>query len=190
MPATKDQIADTFQRHVERFGFGKASIEDVAAELGISKRTVYQHFSSKKEIYAYVVERIAAEQRVQLESAISHVPGYAAKMERFLTLVVGGMRGHIQATSKADWMQEFEVAYDAMAGAYGAIGTELVAAGHEAGEFTFADARLANGLIGAMVTHYGVLVREDRDYDADEAVVAAIMRMLGAAEGGSGRKES
>ena len=45
------------------------------------------------------------------------MPGHREKMERFLRLVVGGMRAHIQQTSKADWMQEYEVAYDAMAGA-------------------------------------------------------------------------
>ena len=188
MPATKDQIAETFRRHVERFGFSKASVEEVAAELGISKRTVYQHFSSKRDIYAYIVERIAAEQREHLSALIASEPTYRARMERFLTLVVGGMRAHIQETEKSDWMQEFEIAYDAMAGAYGAIGTELVRKGYAAGEFEFGDAHLANELIGAIVTHYGVLVREDRDYDADGAVVAAIMRMLGGAPAGRERR--
>jgi AcrR family transcriptional regulator len=186
MPATKEQIADTFRRHVERFGFGKASVEEVAAELGISKRTVYQHFSSKKAIYAFVVEGIAAQQREQLESLIADEVGHAAKMRLFLTLVVSGMRKHIQATSKSDWMQEFEIAFDAMAGAYGAIGVELITGGYAAGEFEFGDPALANELIGAVVTHYGAMVRENRAYDADEAVVDAIMRMLGTRELSSG----
>ncbi len=186
MPATKEEIANTFERHVERFGFGKASVEGVAAELGISKRTIYQHFSSKRELYRYVVSRIAGEQRAALAAAIADAPDWASKMERFLTLVVSGMRRHIQETSKADWLQEFEIAYDAMAGAYGAIGTELVARGAEAGEFAIDDAELANGLIGAMVTHYGTVVRDHREYDADAEVVSAIMRMLGA--GGPSRR--
>lgn len=188
MPATKDQIADAFERHVARFGYTKASVEDVAAELGISKRTIYEHFGSKKEIYEYVVGRIAEQQRTELSRLIAGEPGPAAKMERFLTLVVSGMRTHIQETSKADWMQEFEIAYDAMAGAYGSIGVALVREGADAGEFAFSDAELANELIGAMVTHYGVLVRENRSYDADAEVVAAIMRMLGTTAGhGEGR---
>ena len=190
MPATKDQIADAFSRHVERFGYGKASVEDVAAELGISKRTVYQHFSSKRDIYAYVVDRIGDSEEARLRAALESEPTYRSKMERFLTLVVGGMRAHIAETSKADWMQEFEIAFDAMARAYGAVGVELVSKGAAAGEFEFGDAELANGLIGAMVTYYGTLVREDTSYDADGAIVAAIMRMLGgpgaAREGGAG----
>jgi AcrR family transcriptional regulator len=188
MPANRDQIADAFQRHVERYGYSKASVEDVAAELGISKRTIYQHFGSKKELYGYVVERIADTQRAQLSALIAEEPGYAARMERFLTLVVSGMRTHIQETSKSDWLQEFEIAYDAMAGAYGAIGTALVREGYAAGEFTFDDEELANELIGAMVTHYGVLVRDNRDYDEDGEIVAAIMRMLGATKPGHGRR--
>ncbi|MDP2400850.1 MAG: TetR/AcrR family transcriptional regulator [Actinomycetota bacterium] len=179
MPATREQIADTFQRHVERFGYGRASVEQVAAELGISKRTVYQHFNSKRDLYAFVVGRIAGEQETLLRARIADEPTARARMQRFLRLVISGMRAHIQATSKADWMQEFEIAYDAMAGAYGAIGTEVVAEGLATGEFTFDDPRLANELIGAMVTHYGVMVRDDREYNADEQVVMAIMRMLG-----------
>lgn len=179
MPASKEQIADTFARHVERFGYGKASVEDVSAELGISKRTVYQHFSSKRDIYAYVVDRIGDQEAARLRAALEGVRGHREKMERFLRLVVGGMRAHIQETSKADWMQEFEVAYDAMARAYGSIGVELVESGAAAGEFEFADGQLANGLIGSMVTYYGTLVRDDTGYDADDQVIAAIMRMLG-----------
>jgi AcrR family transcriptional regulator len=179
MPATKDQIADTFAKHVERFGFGKASVEDVAAELGISKRTIYQHFSGKKDLYAFVVDRIAVGEEVRLRDALAGVASYRARMDTFQRLVLTGMRAHIVQTTRADWMQEFEIAYDAMARAYGSIGVELVEGGAAAGEFSMADGVLANALIGAMVTEYGKLVRDTPGYSDDEAIVAAVMRMLG-----------
>ena len=72
-----------------------------------SKRTVDQHCGSKKELYGYVVERIATAQRAALEQAIAGEESYEGKMRLFLTLVVSGMRRHIQETSKADWMQQF-----------------------------------------------------------------------------------
>jgi AcrR family transcriptional regulator len=180
VPATREQIIETFARHAERFGYTKASVEDVAAELGISKRTIYQHFSSKRDLYSAVVMDAAAAESRRLRKVIEDLPTYQARMERFLSLVVTGMREHIHETSKADWMQEFEVAYDAMSRAYGDIATELAAGGAADGEFSFSDARLANELIGAMVTHYGTLVRDDPDLNADHEIVAAIMRMLGA----------
>lgn len=189
MPATKEQIADEFLRQVERFGYGRASVEDVAAKLGISKRTIYQHFASKKALYGYVVDRIGHAEEARLRESLASEPSARVRMERFLRTVIGGMRAHIEETSKADWMQEFEIAYDAMAEAYGSVGTEIAAQGYESGEFEFADAELANGLIGAMVTHYGVLVRETPGYNADEALVAAIMRMLGG-NGPTGRGRS
>ena len=179
MPATKEQIADSFEHQVQRFGYGRASVEDVAADLGISKRTIYQHFGSKRDLYAYIVDRIAATERTRVADLVADEPTWRAKTEKFLRVVLGGMRQHIQETSKADWMQEFEIALDAMQGAYGAIGTELVRQGYAAGEFEFADAELANALIGAIATEYGVMVRERRDYDADDELVAAVMRMLG-----------
>lgn len=179
MPASKQLIADTFSRHVERFGYGKASVEGVAEELGISKRTIYQHFSSKRDLYAFVVGRIGEAERSRVEGELKRVRTYRRKMERFLRLVISAMRQHIAETSKADWMQEYEIAYDAMIGAYGSVAEALVSRGAEAGEFAMADGELANGLIAAMVTHYGVRVREDPSLDADEELVQAIMRMLG-----------
>lgn len=178
MPATKEQIADEFARHVERFGLQKTTVEEVAAELGISKRTVYQHFGSKREIYAYVVSRVAAEQRADLERAIASQPGPRERLETLLRMIFAASRAHILETSASEWRDQYEIAVEAFREGYGSLIRDLVAQGAATGEFALTDGVLVDRLLGAVLIEYTFMVREDPDYDADEAVVAAALRFV------------
>jgi len=44
-----------------RAGYSRASIEVIAAEAGISTRTIYNHFESKEQLFAFVVHESAAQ---------------------------------------------------------------------------------------------------------------------------------
>ncbi len=48
-------ILDVAYRRFADFGFKKVTIDEIAAELGISKKTVYKFFSSKEELLREVV---------------------------------------------------------------------------------------------------------------------------------------
>ena len=60
MPATKDEIAAKFMELAFRFGYRRTAVEDVARELRISKKTIYEHFSSKQDLLRYALELGAA----------------------------------------------------------------------------------------------------------------------------------
>ncbi|MBS1713746.1 MAG: TetR/AcrR family transcriptional regulator [Armatimonadetes bacterium] len=65
--STKDLILDATDRLMARFGFRKMTMDDVAKEAGISKRTIYVHFQSKEDVglssIGRVVERVHDELR-------------------------------------------------------------------------------------------------------------------------------
>ena len=48
----------------ERFfreGFSRISIEEIAADLGISKKTIYKHFANKDDLLSHVIRRMMNE---------------------------------------------------------------------------------------------------------------------------------
>ena len=56
--SVKEAILDSTDRLLARFGYRKMTVEDIAAEAGIGKGTIYLHFSSKEEVVLSHVDRI------------------------------------------------------------------------------------------------------------------------------------
>jgi len=56
--AVKDAIRDATDRLLARFGYRKMTVEDIAAEAGIGKGSIYLHFSSKEEVVLSHIDRI------------------------------------------------------------------------------------------------------------------------------------
>jgi AcrR family transcriptional regulator len=176
---TKDGIADVFEKHVQRFGYAKTTLDEVARDLGISKKTLYVHFQGKADIYAYLVARLAKESRRAMADAIAPLPTYREKVRALTGIVIGQARGHILETAESDWRQEFEVAADAFRDATGSLLRELVEDGIGAGEFAVTDAALCERMLGAMLVEYSLMMRQDPALDEDKELTEAILRFLG-----------
>lgn len=56
----RDQIQRAAARAFAREGFVSTSIDDVAAEAGITRAIVYRHFDSKEALYRAVLEGVSA----------------------------------------------------------------------------------------------------------------------------------
>jgi len=175
----QQQIAEVFRRRVEDVGYARATLDDVARAMKISKKTIYVHFDGKQAMYAYVVERQAAEERRRLSVLLSALPSFRAKLEAALRMVIDMGRRHVEETERQEWLAEYEVAADAFRKAIDDLLRELVQSGMEAGEFAKGDARLAEKMISAMVVEYLLEVREDVGYDRDDELLERILRFVG-----------
>jgi AcrR family transcriptional regulator len=65
--STRDAILDATDRLLARYGYKKMTIDDLAAEVGIGKGSVYLHFASKQEIALSHIDRIILRLKVRLE---------------------------------------------------------------------------------------------------------------------------
>lgn len=65
--AVREAILDAADRRLARFGYNKMTIDELAADAGIGKGTVYLHFSSKEEVVLSHVDRIVERLCLRLE---------------------------------------------------------------------------------------------------------------------------
>lgn len=179
MNPLKQQIAQTFERHVMEHGYAKANLDDVARELRISKKTIYVHFDGKQDIYAHIVGEQARREKARLAASVEGLPCFSARLEALMKAVLGMARAHIKETSREDWLGEYEVAADAFRSATGELLCELVQGGMDAGEFRAGDAALVERLVGVMVLEYVQMVGADPAYDRDEELAGRIVRFVG-----------
>lgn len=56
MNKTKRKIFDTSLRLFAEKGYDATSIEEITANVGVAKGTLYYHFSSKEEIFEFLIE--------------------------------------------------------------------------------------------------------------------------------------
>jgi AcrR family transcriptional regulator len=83
--AVKESILDATDRLLARFGYRKMTVEDIAAEAGIGKGTIYLHFTSKEEVVLSHIDRIVERLNGRLkEIAESDAP--AAERLRLMLL--------------------------------------------------------------------------------------------------------
>jgi AcrR family transcriptional regulator len=56
MARTRAAVIDGTQRAVEKYGSRKTTMADVASLAGVAKATLYNHFRTKRDVYAATVE--------------------------------------------------------------------------------------------------------------------------------------
>ncbi len=63
---TRQRIVKTASELIMRFGAKSVTMNDIANELGMSKKTLYQHFSNKEEIIFSVTEVLTENQHTEM----------------------------------------------------------------------------------------------------------------------------
>lgn len=65
--AVKERIIKTALNLFWRYGIRSVTMDDIARDLGISKRTIYQHYSDKEAILALVIQEEISTQKCELQ---------------------------------------------------------------------------------------------------------------------------
>ena len=81
-PAMKDRILETADRLFYLQGIRAIGVDTIAAEIGISKRTLYNHFPSKDALIAAYLERRFVAPRPSDKSPVEQILGTFDALER------------------------------------------------------------------------------------------------------------
>lgn len=86
----RERILNTSYELIYRFGLRGLTMDDLASELGMSKKTLYKYFASKNQLLSEIVDRIVeAEKRLFLEE-VEKKTHWMDKLEVALNVYISG----------------------------------------------------------------------------------------------------
>jgi AcrR family transcriptional regulator len=177
MPASKDQIATEFRGVVLRYGYRRAAVEDVARKLHISKKTIYQLFPSKEELYRYAVELWAREQRRRVESLLT-TSAAVDRIEQCVAIAFADARRGFGATPHDDGSEPSEIVEQVNEQVFGPMIRDLIEQGNATGDLRVEDPDMTAAFVVAIGTEAVRRLRDAPDSSAEAAALGAIRRLL------------
>ncbi len=83
------RILDAARRHFISMGVNRITMDDLAGELGMSKKTLYAHFPGKEALIAHLMERKIAEVREGMHAIADDLDApFADRVHRMATFIV------------------------------------------------------------------------------------------------------
>ncbi len=67
-----------------RDGYYKAKVEDIAKHAGVGKGTIYEYFTSKKELFQEMVRGSLEEYEILIRQEVDSVKGWDKKLEKLI----------------------------------------------------------------------------------------------------------
>ncbi len=80
----KNLILDAAKARFDRFGFKKTTVDEISKDAGISKRTLYEHFKDKEDLFVSLFIREALKARKAVLARLEDAPDPVEKLKRFL----------------------------------------------------------------------------------------------------------
>lgn len=112
-PTTREAILDATDRLMARYGFRKMTLEDVAREAGISKRTIYLQFRSKEDVGLSSIGRVVG--RV-VEELVGIAESSAPREVRLRRLLERRVMGRIEQVK--DYAHSLDELFEVVRPAY------------------------------------------------------------------------
>ncbi len=94
---SKEKLIRGAEELFMKYGLRSVSMDDIARHLGISKKTIYQHFADKDEVVATVAQSHMRRQQQQFEDIVKAAKNAVEEMAMFAT----NMKEHLRNINPA-----------------------------------------------------------------------------------------
>ena len=89
MHEKRELVLDAARARFERFGVKKTTMDEIAGDASISKKTLYELFKNKEDLFVAVFIREALRNRDFIVQQIQHLDGALEQIERAIRGAVG-----------------------------------------------------------------------------------------------------
>ncbi len=186
-PPVRDAILDAVDRLLARYGYRKMTMDDIACEAGISKRTIYLNFTNKESVALASIDRVVQRLLEQLQALVLADLSAEERLAQMLRT-----RVLFRFDSVRDYYQSFDELFAALRPAYLArrdryfeaearVIETVLEDGRRAGAFDFVETRqTAHTLILATnsLLPYGLSPNELGERKAIETRLEPLTRLL------------
>lgn len=80
----RDAILEAAPRLLGRLGYRKSTMDDLAREAGVGRRSIYVHFTSKEEVFLASIDRVVENLMTELETIAASDAAPADRLQRML----------------------------------------------------------------------------------------------------------
>jgi AcrR family transcriptional regulator len=144
---TRQLILTSARQVFERFGYKKATLDDIANALGMGKTAIYYHFVNKEDIFKAVLDHEADALKNELIEAVTRSSDAKSKIRTYFIVRVNGIKklGNLYNFEKRDILSgtnasELRAKYDQIE--IEVIGN-ILSEGQKSGEFRIQNVELA-----------------------------------------------
>src|SRR4030042_2050538 len=81
----RDKILEAARCRFRRFGYSKTTMEEIAADAGISKGTIYIYFRNKEDIFIELIRREVLEMERLMSGKIKDMDNVSQQLEAIFT---------------------------------------------------------------------------------------------------------
>jgi len=175
----KERIAGQFQQHFFHYGFKKTSVDEVAAELKISKKTIYTLFEGKQDIYTYVIQNLARQKVGEIKKQIMQYDSGYDKIENLIVTAIQMRREKIKKFGHPfKDVHEREMSFAIFSNAFYHVFKEVIENGMAKEEFQTCDIEITLRFIQGIMRESMVIMDEDMDIPVENAAKCAILKLL------------
>lgn len=174
----KENIADAFQKHFNHFGYKKTSVDDISVELRISKKTIYQYFNTKEEIFYYVVSRIARQYVSSMECDLAPLTSTSEKLTHLIHLIFAEAKKWLKSNDAFEFRYKYEIGELAFKDAYNELLQTLVQQGMANGEFSQSPVEVTVRMIQGMIAESMRLVAVNPELEIEKLLTEGILKLV------------
>ncbi len=173
MNKTKRKIFETSMKLFADKGYDATSIEEITATVGVAKGTLYYHFSSKEEIFSFLIEEgvkllknSISIKTDKLKNSVDKIRAIVLiqikvlfKYESFITIILSQIWGNDE---RSQLCKKYVFEYIQMI-------EEIVKDGIEKGEIIEADSNvIASGIFGYISSSFIYKMRHEGEIDIQQ----------------------